>query len=96
VSNLAAAILLGVGVLCSWLAVLGALRLRNALDRLHAATFIYAAGLGPVVLAAIAQEGLTDRTLKLVFLFVAMLFAGAAVTHALARAIVTREEADKP
>lgn len=90
------AILLGSSVLCSWIAVLGALRLRSALDRLHAVTFVYVAGLGPVVAAGFVQEGVTERTLKLLFLFVALLFGGAAVTHALARAIATREEADVP
>lgn len=88
------AILLGLAVLCSWIAVLGALRLPGALDRLHAVTFVYFVSLGLVVAAGFVQEGVTERTLKLLFLFVAMIFAGAAVTHALARAIATREEAD--
>jgi multicomponent Na+:H+ antiporter subunit G len=88
------AILLGLGVVCGWIAVLGALRLPAALDRLHAVTFIYVASLGPVVAAGFVQEGVTERTLKLLFLFAVMVFAGAAVTHALARAIATREEGD--
>lgn len=82
--------LLGLVVVCAWLALIGALRMRGALDRLHAATLVSVACVGGVFLAAAVQEGLSDRTLKVLFLFLLTLVGGGGVTHAIGRALAGR------
>ena len=82
---------LALAVLAAWLGALGFLRLRSALDRLHCTTFVLAASGPPLVLAAILDEGLTTRSIKLAALVVTLLVTGAATSHAVGRALLLRD-----
>ena len=86
-------LLLAVAVVAAWVGALGFARLRTPLDRLHCVAFVaFACGL-PIVLAAFVQDGPSVHALKLLLLVVVALVAGAALNQAVARAIVTRDEA---
>ncbi len=87
----AVAILLGLTILSAWLGSFGFLRFESALDRLHCASFVNAAGGLTVTIAAIVQDGMSDRALKTMALFVILLLGGAALTHAAGRALVLRD-----
>ena len=84
-------ICLAIAVLAVWLGCFGALRLRSALDRLHAVAFINAAGGIAVTVAAFVDEGVTTRSVKLAALVVVVLVTGSAVNHAAGRALVLRD-----
>ena len=80
---LAVELLLGLGVLAAWLAAFGLWRMRAPLDRLHLVTFL-AAGPGfAFLLAALVEEGVAARPLKL-------LLVGAGLAHAAGSALVRR------
>ncbi len=87
-------VLLGLALLAAWLGCFGFLRLRTALDRLHCVTFI-AAGAGlPIVVAAFVADGGSDRAFKILLLAVVQLAAGAALAHAVGRALLLRPAAE--
>jgi len=73
--------------------VLGLLRLRTPLDRLHCVTFVNCAAGGALLLAALAQEGFSDRVVKLGLLLILLLLGGALLAHATARALHARRRA---
>jgi multisubunit Na+/H+ antiporter MnhG subunit len=77
-------------VLAGWLGVVGFLRLRAPLDRLHCAAFVNAAGGLLLILAALAADGFSDRTGKIVLLVAANLCGGAAAAHAIGLALRRR------
>ncbi len=80
---------------CAWLGCLGVVRLRSALDRLHGAGFL-SVTLGPLLfLAAVLQDGLSVRTVKILLIAVLGAIFGAGVSHAMARAISHRNPAAK-
>jgi monovalent cation/proton antiporter MnhG/PhaG subunit len=83
-------VLLGLTVLSAWLGAVGFLRFKTALDRLHCASFVSAAGGFALALAVLAQDGLTDRLLKMLAIWAILLLSGAATSHALGRALVLR------
>lgn len=91
-----AAILI-LATLCTWIGCVGFARLSSAYDRLHCATFI-AASAGPLlVLAAFRADGASDRAWKILLLVVLVLVNGAALSHAVGRAVAWRESgADMP
>lgn len=92
-TKIAVDVFLGIAVLSAWIGALGFARLSTALDRLHCATFVtFGSGL-PIVLAAFAADGPSTRAFKILLMWVIALVAGAAVNHAVARAIFTRAEA---
>ncbi len=84
-------ICLAVAVLSVWLGCFGALRLRSALDRLHAVSFVNAAGGIAFAAAAFVDEGITTRSVKLAALVAVVLVMGAAVNHAAGRALLLRD-----
>ncbi|HJS87836.1 MAG TPA: monovalent cation/H(+) antiporter subunit G [Acetobacteraceae bacterium] len=85
-------LLLAAATLSAWLACLGFARLRGALDRLHCATFA-AATVGPAVLvAAFASQGGSPSVAKVVFLLACLLLSGAALSHAIGRALIWRDQ----
>lgn len=73
-----------------WLACAGFVRLPTALDRLHATTFVYAAGGATLLLAAALTDGFSARVLKIAFVLLCSLVGGAASVHAVGRALVSR------
>ena len=86
-------ILLGVAVIAAWVGTLGFARLSAPLDRLHCIAFV-AVGCGlPITLAAFVQDGASVHAFKLLLMLVVAIVAGASVNQALARTIVTRDEA---
>lgn len=84
-------ILLAVGVACAWLGTAAFLRLRTPFEKLHAVAFVNVAGLGPIVIAAFAADGVSDRSLKCAFIYLATLAGGALLTHVTGRALNLRE-----
>ncbi len=85
-------LLLSLAVLSAWIAAAGFARLTSALDRLHCIAFVTLGSGLPIVAAAFVADGASTRAFKLLLLFVIALIAGAAVNHAVARAIFTRDE----
>ncbi len=93
--TVAIGILLGLSVLSAWLASVGFLRFDSALDRLHCASFVNAAGGLTVTIAVIVHDGMSDRSLKTIAVFAILLLGGAALTHAAGRALVLRDGAGR-
>jgi multisubunit Na+/H+ antiporter MnhG subunit len=87
--------LIGLALLGAWLGCFGFLRLRTALDRLHVVTFV-AAGAGlPIAAAAFIADGASDRAWKILLLVVLQLGTGAALAHAIGRAVLLRAPAEE-
>lgn len=82
--------LLAVAVLAVWLGCFGFVRLHGALDQLHCATFVAVAAGPAVLLAVFATEG-GAASVKVLFLLGCSLVSGAALSHAIARALTWRE-----
>ncbi len=83
-------VLLGVLVAVTWLGCLGFARLRTPLDRLHCASFVNAAGGMLLAAIAFAADGASDRAFKILLMVAVTLLAGAALSHALGRALLYR------
>lgn len=83
--------LLAAAVAAAWLAVLALLRLPRALDRLHAVAFLNAAAGGLVAVAAFVADGLSGRSLKILFMMIVLLAWSAVLAHAAGRALLLRE-----
>ena len=86
---LAACLLLTVAAV--WLGVLGAARLRDPLDRLHAVTFVNIAGGAAVTAAAFVTDGVSGRSLKITLMVLLSWAIGAALAHATDRALLRRD-----
>ena len=82
---------LAFAVTAVWIGCFGALRLRSALDRLHAVTFTNAAAGLLVAAAAFLADGISARSVKLACLIVFVLVTGSAVSHAAGRALALRD-----
>lgn len=93
--TVAVEVLLGLAVFSAWLGCYGFLRFKTALDRLHCATFVAVAAGFAVTLAVLLQDGLTDRLLKMIAIWLILLLSGAATSHALGRALVLRDGAGR-
>lgn len=87
--------LIALALAAAWLGCFGFLRLRSALDRLHAVTFV-AAGAGlPIAAAAFVADGASDRAWKILLLVALQLGTGAALAHAIGRAVLLRGRAEE-
>ena len=93
--TIALGICLGLTVAIAWLGTIGLLRARNALARLHAATFVTVAGGMTMIVSIFLADGASSRAWKSLGLLLMLLVIGSATSHALGRAIVTRREAEK-
>ena len=82
--------LLALFVACIWLAAIGFLRLRRPLDRLHCVAFVNTTAGLCLVLGAFIADGVSDRAGKILLAVLASLVAGAATSHAIARALAHR------
>ena len=78
-------------VAAAWLSGLALMRLPRALDRLHAIAFLNAAAGVLVAVAALAADGVSGRSLKILFMMLALLASGAVLSHAAGRALLLRE-----
>ena len=83
-------LLLGALVAATWLGCLGFARLRTPLDRLHCASFVNTAGGVLLAIIAFAADGPSDRAFKILLMVAVTLVAGAALSHALGRAVLYR------
>jgi len=93
VRALAVELLLGLGVLAAWLAAFRLWRMRAPLDRLHLVAFLATAPGLAFLLAALVEEGVAARPLKLLLVLLAMLLIGAGLAHAAGSALVRRTAA---
>jgi multicomponent Na+:H+ antiporter subunit G len=93
--TIALGILLALALAAAWLGAIGLLRLRTALARLHCATFVTVAGGVATTAAVFIADGSSSRAWKALGLLFMLLVIGAATSHALGRALVTRQEAKK-
>lgn len=82
---------LAAAVLSAWIGCFGAIRMRSALDRIHAVTFVNAACGSFLALAGFLADGVSSRSVKLACLVFVMLVMGAAVSHATGRALLLRD-----
>lgn len=85
------AILLGLAVGTTWLSALALLRQPHALDRLHAVSFLNVATGVLVSAAGFAADGISGRSLKILFMMIVLIGAGAVLSHAAGRALLMRE-----
>ena len=83
--------LLALAVLAVWIAAVGFCRLRTALERLLAVTFLNVAGGAPVVLAAWLTDGPTVRAAKCTAVWLATLVVGALLGHVTGHALHIRD-----
>lgn len=86
-------VLLAVMVLSAWLGCVGFVRLRAPLDRLHCVAFVNATAGTALVLVAFLSDGPSARACKILLIVGASLLAGAAMSHAVGRALLTRGSA---
>lgn len=82
-----AGVLLFVAIAAAWLAAFGLARLSAPFDRLHCVTFAAIACGIPIAAAAFAADGASDRALKTLLLVLVTFVSGAALSHAIGRAI---------
>lgn len=88
----AADFLLVVTVAGAWLGAFGFARLRAPLDRVHCVAFVNALCGVAVLGAALLDDGLSDRVLKILLIVAVNLLAGSAVSHVTGRMIMQRNE----
>jgi multicomponent Na+:H+ antiporter subunit G len=82
--------LLAVMVLAAWLGCAGFARLRTPFDRIHCVAFVNATSGTALVLAAFLSDGASDRAWKILLVVGVNLLAGAAMSHAVGRALLLR------
>ena len=85
--------MLGAAVIAAWLSVGGFARLRTPLERLHCVTFLNLTAGTPLAAAALLSDGVSNRSLTVVFIVALNLLVGAATAHASGRAFVHRGDA---
>jgi multicomponent Na+:H+ antiporter subunit G len=84
--------LLAAMVVATWIGVAGFARFRTPLDRLHCVSFVNLVAGIFLTVAAFISDGLTNRSLTVLFLVVLGLLNGAATAHATGRAFLQRRE----
>ena len=89
--SLAVDVCLALAVLSVWFGCFGALRLRSALDRLHAVAFTNAAAGTFAAVAAFLDDGVSTRSVKFACLVGFVLVTGSAISHAAGRALALRD-----
>ncbi len=89
--SLVIGILIGLSVAASWLSALALLRMPRALDRLHAISFLNVALSVLVTAIGFAADGVSTRSLKILFMMVLVVGFGAVLSHAAGRALLMRE-----
>lgn len=77
-----------------WLSVVGFARLRTPLDRLHCVTFLNLTAGTLLAAAALLTDGVSNRSLTVVFIVALNLLCGAATSHVTGRAFLQRGAAE--
>jgi len=86
--------LLVAGVAATWFGVAGFARLRAPLDRLHCVSFVNLVAGTALAAAAFANDGLSNRSLTVLFIVALSVLTGAATAHATGRAFMQRGAAE--
>jgi len=81
-------VLIGAGVIASFIGAIGIIRLPDVYSRMHAAGIIDTFGVGAIMLGLMLQAGFTLVTIKLLLIVGFVFFTGPTTTHALARAAI--------
>jgi multicomponent Na+:H+ antiporter subunit G len=89
--TIAVAIVLAAMVLTVWLATIAFFRLPTAFQRIHVITFVNVVAGGLAMLAAFLGDGVSSRSLKCAFIWLATLPIGALLSHVTGRALHIRE-----
>jgi len=76
------------GGVLALIGAIGIIRLPDVFARMHGAGMIDTMGLGLIFLGLALQAGLTTVTMKLILIFVFVLFTSPTTTYALARAAI--------
>ena len=79
-------------VTAGWLGCLGYVRLRDPLDRLHCVTFSNIASGLMLLIAALLNDGMASRPLKIGLIWIITIISGAITSQATGRALVTRAQ----
>lgn len=85
------AILLALAVAATWLSAIALLRMPRALDRFHAVSFLNIVTGVTLTGAAFAADGISGRSLKILFMMALLVGFGSVLTHAAGRALLLRE-----
>ena len=78
-------------VVTIWLATIAFFRLSTPLQRIHVVTFVNVLAGGLITLAAFLSDGLSSRSLKCLFIWLASLAFGALLTQVTGRALYLRD-----
>ncbi len=89
VADIASWILIAAGSFFIVVGGIGMIRLPEVFTRIHAASLIDGAGAGLILAGLAIQAGATLIALKLLFLFLLLLFTSPVATHAVAQAALT-------
>lgn len=81
-------VLIGAGVIASFIGAIGIIRLPDVYARMHAAGIIDTFGVGAIMLGLMLQAGFTIVTIKLLLVVGFVFFTSPVTTHALARAAI--------
>jgi multicomponent Na+:H+ antiporter subunit G len=73
-----------------WFGVTGFARLRTPLDRIHCVTFVNLVAGAALAAAAFTSDGVSNRSLTVLFIVALNLLAGAAMSHAMGRVFLQR------
>lgn len=84
-------VLLAIGSVFVVIGALGMVRMPDVFTRLHAASLIETIGAGAILLGLMVQAGLTLVTLKLIMIFLLILFTAPIATHAVAQAALHQD-----
>ncbi|MDD2861088.1 MAG: monovalent cation/H(+) antiporter subunit G [Acidiphilium sp.] len=85
--------LLAVLVLCAWLGCAGFARLRTPLDQMHCVTFVNATCGTALVVIGFVADGPSNRAFMILLVAGVSLLSGAAISHAIGRALLERGSA---
>jgi len=86
--DIASGVLIGAGVIASFIGAIGIIRLPDIYTRMHAAGIIDTFGVGTIMLGLMLQAGFTLVTIKLLLIVGFVFFTAPTTTHALARAAI--------
>jgi multisubunit Na+/H+ antiporter MnhG subunit len=90
--DIAAAVLLALGIGAMGLSCIGLVLLRDVFDRLHCVGFATLAGTAGVAASLVTAQGLSALAVKALLVFLLAAAIGAVLTHACGRAFRMREE----
>ncbi len=85
-------VFIALAVAAGWLGCLGYVRLRDPLDRVHCVTFSNIASGLMLLIAALMNDGMASRPLKIGLIWVITIISGAITSQATGRALVTRAQ----